>query len=273
MRAINTQQPVPSPRKYKYRNKVEFTFGYQLIPSDKNGPAITTFENETIEASTADGKEIGRDDGAAAAAAAANNEQLESANSNYLRVPAVGFLPQGWAGGVYPPHPLQNIPNWACGIADILNTEFLPTSMMPPYDSRLHRGVWRNVTIRASLRTKECMVIVLHAPAKGGAGARDDGSDDYSHVFEKEKARLVQLLTRSVIPTSKRSLPIEGANDDSEVPMAEGLKGNKCDGDDDDANEVGIRITSIFFQEFEGLSNPSPGHPVQVRGSITLLCS
>ena len=81
----------------------------------------------------------------------------------------------------------------------MINTEFLPNSNIPPYDSKTHRGVWRSVTIRASLRTRECMIIVLHAPAKGSAGARDDGSDDYTSVFEEEKARLVELLTSGVI--------------------------------------------------------------------------
>ena len=27
----------------------------------------------------------------------------------------------------------------------------------------------------------------------------------------------------------------------------------------------GLKVTSIYFQEFDGLSQPSPDHPVQVR--------
>jgi tRNA (uracil-5-)-methyltransferase len=89
------------------------------------------------------------------------------------------------------------------------------------------------------------MVIILHAPAKGGAGAKEDGSDDCTEAFESEKKRLVELLTQCVIPTPKRDYP--------EGHVAEEKK----------EDEEGIRVTSIFFQEFEGLSHPTPDHPVQ----------
>ena len=32
-----------------------------------------------------------------------------------------------------------------------------------------------------------------------------------------------------------------------------------------------MKVTSIFFQEFDGLSNPKPDHPVQVSQYL-LLC-
>ena len=84
--------------------------------------------------------------------------------------------------------------------------------------------------IRTSRRLRECQVIITHAPASGGAGATD-GSDDCTEVFEKEKARLVSLLSTAELEV-KDQLP--------------------------------LKITSIYFQEFEGLSNPTPNHPVQV---------
>jgi tRNA (uracil-5-)-methyltransferase len=88
------------------------------------------------------------------------------------------------------------------------------------------------------------MVIVLHAPAKGGAGALEDGSDDYSDVFEAEKKRLVDMLTKDVIPTPKRDFP----------------ENHVKSGDD---SPDGLRVTSIYFQEYDGLSHPAPDHPVQ----------
>ncbi len=273
-RAINIQQLVPSPRKSEYRNKVEFTFGYRLIPDENDavegndGSECGVINNEvstTISSSAAaasDGKVLSSD-----VFDSASLKAVPGANHKYRKVPAVGFLAQGWAGGVYPPHPLQNIPNWSCSIADIINAEFLPKSSIPPYDTKSHRGVWRNVTIRASLRTKECMIIVLHAPARGGAGARENGSDDYSSIFEEEKVRLVELLTISVIPETKRCFPINNHDGTEEVSQASSLKGNPGD---DEANVDGVRVTSIFFQEYEGLSNPSPDHPVQVRYNLMM---
>jgi len=278
-RAINMQQPVPSPRTSEYRNKVEFTFGYRLVPeenevveekdgSEGNGVNVVNNTNEASATTTTNERHDNAHDVVDASSASATTNAGESDvpnltnTNNYRQVPAVGFLAQGWAGGVYPPHPLQNIPNWSCSIADILNTDFLPKSSIPPYDSKTHRGVWRSVTIRASLRTKECMVIVLHAPAKGGAGAREDGSDDYSSVFEEEKARLIELLTQSVLRVVERSFPKEDHDGSEDVTPVSSLKG------DDNEAENGIRVTSIFFQEYEGLSNPGPDHPVQVRDNM-----
>ena len=59
------------------------------------------------------------------------------------------------------------------------------------------------------------MVIVLHAPAKGGAGALEDGSDAIDpEVFEGEKKRLLELLTKGVIHTPKRDdYPIDHVDD------------------------------------------------------------
>ncbi|KAL7545857.1 hypothetical protein ACHAWF_009211, partial [Thalassiosira exigua] len=233
-RAIEVEQPVPSPRKYGYRNKCEFTVGYRLVPIEEDG------ENEGDE-----GKEEAADGGDADA------KEGEAPPVRFRKVPAAGFLAQGWSGGVYPPHGLRNVPDWSCGLADVLN-DFLPSSPLPPYDSKVHRGVWRTFTLRCSLRTRECMVVVLHAPAKGGAGAKEDGSDDRTAEFEVEKERLVKVLTEKPIPVPTRSFP----EDDGAEGAAEEDGGKEGEGD-------GIRVTSIFFQEYEGLSHPTPDHPVQ----------
>ena len=230
-RPVEMDAPTPSPRQFEYRNKCEFTCGFSLSP--KNGSGADKDE----------GKEV-----------AANGEadDASAAEDEFVKTPACGFLAQGWSGGVYMPHTLPNIPDWACGLSDILN-EFLRTSPIPPYDSKVHRGLWRVFTLRCSLRTKEALIIVLHAPAKGGAGARDGGLDDYTGTFESEKKRLVEMLTKEAIPAPTRDLP------ESHVSEPKGQDG------------ADVRVTSIFFQEFDGLSHPPVDHPVQhVFGKKTL---
>ena len=133
-----------------------------------------------------------------------------------------------------------------CAVVDLVH-EFLQDSPIPPYDSREHRGLWRIMTIRVSQRTKQCMVIIQHSPATGALGKRADGSDDYSHVFESEKQRLITLLTNKDLPLTPRSI--------GEPPL------KPCD--EDVKLSSGLRVTSIFFQEFDGVSQPNPDHPVQ----------
>ena len=96
------------------------------------------------------------------------------------------------------------------------------------------------------------MVIIQHAPAKGGAGARECGSDDYSEYFEAEKDRLIKILTSGPIPLPEREMP----HNKESLPSEESKE---------------FKITSIYFQEFAGLSAPTPEHPVQhVFGSKTM---
>ena len=152
-------------------------------------------------------------------------------SEDYARIPSVGFMVTGWAGGVSLPHCCQNIPPEVCELVDVVD-EFLSKSVLEPYDSKIHRGFWRTMTVRTSRRTKECMIIIMHSPPSRGSG--EQGSpDDYLEVTRKEKARLVSVL----------------ANVELAVP--------------DDASQ--LKVTSIFFQEYDGLSHPPPDHPVQVR--------
>lgn len=108
------------------------------------------------------------------------------------------------------------------------------------------------------------MIIVVHAPPEGAAGARECGSDSYGRdVFEKEKERLVTMLTKGSIPMPDRNLPAlpkvaaEGedkADDNDAVEMAVKTEGEET---------VTFKVTSIFFQEYKGLSHPTPNDPVQ----------
>ena len=80
---------------------------------------------------------------------------------------------------------------------------------------------------------------------------------------------MVELLTSGVIPTVERSFPIEcHVSSDEKAPSS--LKGNPKDRNAEGGD--GIRVTSIFFQEYEGLSNPSPDHHVQVRSNLIMCC-
>jgi tRNA (uracil-5-)-methyltransferase len=185
-RSIDTAEIISAPT--PLRNKCEFTFGYHYLFKD------TDKEGTDVEADPP-------------------------------KIPAVGFMATGWAGGVSSPNCCENIPTEACAIGDIVNG-FLSNSPLVPYDSKLHNGFWRTLTIRSSRRTMECMVIIMHAPTVG-----KDGIDNSEH-FETEKTRLLSLLTAAELPVEDQQPP--------------------------------LKVTSIFFQEYDGLSAPSPEHPVQV---------
>jgi hypothetical protein len=177
------------------------------------------------------------------------SELLESEKDQ--QIPAAGFMASGWSGGVSRPHVCQNIPSEACRIVDMVDA-FLATSPIPPYDSKTHRGFWRYLTIRTSKRTGQCMVVIVHAPPKGGVGAKDE-SDDFSGFFESEKQRLIAMLTEKELKCER---PREFGTDEQ-------LHNFPCKPDSHE--EKPIFVTSMFFQEYEGLSNPKPEHPVQVR--------
>ena len=106
------------------------------------------------------------------------------------------------------------------------------------------------------------MIIVIHAAPEGAAGARECGSDSYGRdVFEKEKERLVSKLTKDCIPMPDRTLP--------DLPMAADekdlvAKDNTTAAADKSATaSIPFKVSSIFFQEYNGLSLPTPNDPVQ----------
>ena len=145
----------------------------------------------------------------------------------FQKTPAVGFLAGGWRGGVHPPHPLVNMPDWSCGIADILS-EFTKTSPFAPYDSKVHKGLWRTVAIRCSVRTEECMMVVVHATPAGGGGVgastgTQGGEEDPSiALFDVEKKRLVDMLTAGPIPIPVRDVEVPSAQEKREDEVKEG---------------------------------------------------
>jgi tRNA (uracil-5-)-methyltransferase len=239
-----------APKLFEYRNKSELTFGYRHSYVDEQceetKPTSENSNDNTVETEQKTSEiEEGGDDA----------EETEK-KRKIIKTPVVGFMAGGWAGGASSPHVASNIPDIVCGIADIVN-EFLRDSPIPPYTSSDHQGIWRFITIRSSDRTKQCMIVICHAPATGGAGARSDGSDDYSAVFESEKQRLIKMLTEK-IPMPKRELAGPGTESKDETKEK---KEEYCD----------YKVTSLFFQEFDGLSNPKPEHPVQHAYGKTFL--
>jgi tRNA (uracil-5-)-methyltransferase len=78
------------------------------------------------------------------------------------------------------------------------------------------------------------MVVVVHSPA-GGGKAELDSESSYAASFESEKNRLLARLVSAELPSAS-------ANGAKEPPL---------------------KVTSVFFQEFDGLSHPPPEHPVQ----------
>ena len=224
-KAVEVKPILPSPIQTEYRNKCEMNFGYRY---DLDVSQEDTNEALSVNESAEDGQTM-------------------------KKIPSVGFLASGWAGGVSRPHILANIPSEACAIADVIN-EFLRDSPTEPYDSTTHRGLWRVMTIRISRRTRECMVIVMHAPPSGGLGAKDE-TDDYSGVFESEKARLVSMLTDNELSFAERDYEVIATDDETtETNDQQESKGSPSS----------FRVTSVYFQEYAGVSNPTPEHPVQV---------
>ncbi|KAL7559574.1 hypothetical protein ACA910_006982 [Epithemia clementina (nom. ined.)] len=166
-----------------------------------------------------------------------HQEQQQPATS---KISSLGFMAAGWSGGVSKPHACANIPSEMCTLVDLFE-DFLKDSPLPPYDPKHHQGFWRYLTVRTSRRTQQCLLILVHAPVTGGVG--DDGTVDYSLVWETEKKRLIQTLESAELPI-KKSASSKGEGEEDV------LLGH-------------LKITSLFFQEFEGVSHPPPEHPIQ----------
>ena len=229
-RCIDIQPIITAPT--PLRNKCEMTFGYQYT-----FPAATSSSNDECEATMPD----------ESSEVAANVDVPGVAPATVVeptKVPAVGFMVTGWAGGVSFSNALPNVPYEVSMIVDIVN-KFLLDSPLEPYDCTTHTGFWRILTIRTSRRTKECMIIIQHnsPPSELNATADSETPVDCATIVANEKERLVSLLVNADLLT---------------VPP------------DQDATSTLIKVTSLFFQEFSGLSNPSPEHPVLVQ--VRSLC-
>jgi tRNA (uracil-5-)-methyltransferase len=215
-RCIDIKSIVSAPT--PLRNKCELTFGYQyMFPSESTTESRIELQPNVIDATT--DVEI------------TPVSEIAAVEIEPIKIPAVGFMVTGWAGGVSFSNTLPNIPNEVGTIVEIINA-FLTTSPLVPYDSTTHDGFWRILTIRTSRRTKECMIIVQHnLPEKQQLLSSE--TMDWNAIFATEKDRLISLLI------------------DTELPTAH--------------DQPAIKVTSVFFQEFSGLSNPTPEHPIQVR--------
>jgi tRNA (uracil-5-)-methyltransferase len=224
------------------RNKSEFTFGYRYLFNNIDTPTVTDetkggpssgISEETTTPVTETVK-VG-DDILRLNNVQSNHEEGETCD----RVPACGFLVTGWAGGVCRPHCCSNIPAEHCMIVDILDLFLQQTSKLPVYDLKTHKGFWRLLTIRTSRRTCECMITIQHtSPICGGEGD-DSDSCAFSKRFEIERDQLVSVLKDKTLQIADHGEP--------------------------------IRITSIFFQEFSGVSSPTSDHPVQVNSGFACM--
>jgi len=282
---IAVENVVRSPLVMRYRNKCELTFGYRCPRESEN----RVLDNDTQ--AEARGKESQSDnyndnDNDQDMSEKSNEEAYKNAEESTSsptspakvespsRIPALGFLPYGWRHSVARPHCLQNIPDEVCAITDLMDN-FLLCSPFVPYDTSVHRGLWRSVTIRSSQRTGQVMVIVVHASPEGGAGEIKSASDECSDInkekrtlFEKERDRLVSVLTKDGLITPTRNLPSvqmvreKNLGKDEEVAMGEKTSAEKEDKTMKNVTNP-CRVTSIFFQEYNGLSNPAVSHPVQ----------
>mmetsp|Transcript_13521 Transcript_13521/g.19339 ORF Transcript_13521/g.19339 Transcript_13521/m.19339 type:complete len:703 (-) Transcript_13521:200-2308(-) len=253
---IKLEEILPAPRIYEYRNKCELNFGYKHSYEEEE--SVEQHDENDVNGTMSDQKDESKTNEVSSNGDKETNS--ETTKRKITKTPAVGFMASGWSGGVSDPHSLQNIPDYVCGLADIIN-EFLRDSPLLPYNSRDHTGFWRTMTVRTSERTCECMIVVCHAPVTGAIGDRHkmnlDGVDSPTEsevdgrkkIFEKERERMIKVLTdnEGILPLPCRDYP-----------------SNQMDfKKSDEYHPKDVKVSSIFFQEFEGLSNPTPAVPVQ----------
>lgn len=183
-----------------------------------------------------------------------NNDEITKVTpvTSFKCVPACGFMVTGWSGGVCSPNCCSNIPTEHCQIVTIMNDFIQNNSQLPIYDSKTHCGFWRLLTVRTSRRTNECMIIIQHTPpSTGGEGNKDknttttsttnqdNDNDGYwnsinaCEYFTNEKEQLIHILQNTTLRYDNDHSP--------------------------------IKITSLFFQEFGGVSSPPVEHPLQVK--------
>mmetsp|Transcript_22083 Transcript_22083/g.50467 ORF Transcript_22083/g.50467 Transcript_22083/m.50467 type:complete len:707 (-) Transcript_22083:269-2389(-) len=202
-KGINVKDILPSPQKFFYRNKIELTFGYRY--------------EKIADASVEDDCD--------------NDHE----SKNIKKIPSVGFMVSGWDGPVASPFCCPHVPSEFCGIAGVLD-DFLSSSPLKPYHQKSHKGCWRVLTMRSSVRTKQCMVIVQHAPV------------DDADILSAEKDRLIKMLVGEVPNPSARDFP--------DPMVSTGVR-------EEEKDRPRVAVTSIFFQEYAGVSIPPPDHPVQ----------
>jgi len=125
----------------------------------------------------------------------------------------------------------------------------LNTTRIPIYDPKDHTGILRIVTIRLSKRMKQCMIIILHSVPVVPSLEEEEGM----RYWEDEKKRLVDMLTNQPLPVPDNGLPyIPEDAAESEKPTITNQEERPT-----------IKVTSVYFQEYTGLSNPDPNEPVQ----------
>jgi len=187
------------------------------------------------------------------------------------KIPTLGFMTGGYKTAPSSPINCQNIPSQVCGIHNIVDT-FLKSSKIPAYDPQTHTGIWRIMTIRLSKRTNQCMIVIMHAPYKTGVSLKED----YSLHWDDEVKQLVQLLTSAPIPLPTRPPYNNTLDDETDTQVHSDIdciaKPLQLDYNISDSTSLTnpMKVTSIFLQEYIGLSSPPPNHPIQhLWGSTT----
>lgn len=115
--------------------------------------------------------------------------------------PAAGFMASGWSGGVAFYDDLPHIPAEMTEVVHRCNAFWNTTTQFPPYSPITNTGFWRMLTVRASRRTGQCMVMVQHnRPCEHRHETNvDTDAEDALKVerFAAERQQLIDLLTAS----------------------------------------------------------------------------
>ena len=200
-----------------------------------------------------------------------------------------GFKASGWQGGVSSPIHCLNVPPEMVAVCEAVNNvvgrESAPKEI-GAYKPGVHSGVWRQCTVRFSERTGQCMVVLLHAPHVGGIG--NNTIDE--KLWQAEKQLLVTALQSIdfIVATtsieSRRSPDYASVleavtlshDEQQKIRMEKKLARNEkwaptpvnnqqvTQRSIEEGSNPTVKVTSIFFQEFSGMSIPPPEAPVQL---------
>ena len=159
----------------------------------------------------------------------------------------VGFLPQGWSGSTASPNSCWNTPE----IVGVIGRELENLLKAKAYEPKTYQGTWRMCTVRVGREVegvKGVQVVLQHASEKGVHG---------KGVGEGEGRLLKEDIERVKKEWEGK---IWNTNDHERIKEINALGGGR---NLKGRGEEKYEIKSCMTQEFDGVSNPPPAHPVK----------
>ena len=210
-----------------------------------------------------------------------------------MGVPCVGSRGSSYALGctVTAPEGGASLPPAALLVARAA-TAFVRESPLAPYDLTLHTGTWRGLTVRYAESTQQCMVILMGKRPAAVAAAADASSAvsaaastvaadaaaphplpstspassaltaayaarnlTPSEVYDAELQRFLSLMTSG----SLQAFELMGAAPSAAASSAAAQCSHLTS------------VTSVYEQEYSGVSSPPPNHPFTLLGGAAVI--